>query len=61
MTQALVLLDKWDDLCSSYKRSIFSTSTNETDMLKILRPLVDRLIDSLCYAPSLRLLVVCLS
>jgi hypothetical protein len=33
-----------------WSHEYFSTSTNDTDMIKIPRPLVDRLIDSLCYA-----------
>lgn len=33
-----------------WSHEYFSTSQNETDMIKIPRPLVDRLIDSLCYA-----------
>lgn len=33
-----------------WRHEYFSTSTNETDMIKIPRPLVDRFIDSLCYA-----------
>lgn len=33
-----------------WSHEYFSTSHNETDMIKIPRPLVDRFIDSLCYA-----------
>ena len=33
-----------------WRHEYFSTSSNETDMIKIPRPLVDRFIDSLCYA-----------
>ncbi len=33
-----------------WSHEYFSTSQNETDMIKIPRPLVDRFIDSLCYA-----------
>jgi len=33
-----------------WSHEYFSTSLNETDMIKIPRPLVDRFIDSLCYA-----------
>lgn len=33
-----------------WSHAYFSTSSNETDMVKIPRPLVDRLIGSLCYA-----------
>jgi hypothetical protein len=33
-----------------WSHEYFSTSHNEPDMIKIPRPLVDRLIDSLCYA-----------
>lgn len=33
-----------------WSHEYFSTSLNETDMIKIPRPLLDRFIDSLCYA-----------
>jgi hypothetical protein len=33
-----------------WSHAYFSTSYNEADMVKIPRPLVDRFIDSLCYA-----------
>lgn len=33
-----------------WSHEYFSTSLNETDMIKIPRPLVERFIDSLCYA-----------
>jgi hypothetical protein len=33
-----------------WRHEYFSTSFNETDMIKIPRPLVERFIDSLCYA-----------
>ena len=33
-----------------WSHEYFSTSQNETDMIKIPRPLVERFIDSLCYA-----------
>ena len=33
-----------------WRHEYFSTSCNEADMIKIPRPLVDRFIDSLCYA-----------
>lgn len=34
-----------------WSHEYFSTSSNEPDRIKIPRPLLDRLIDSLCYAP----------
>jgi len=33
-----------------WSHAYFSTSHDETDMVKIPRPLLDRFIDSLCYA-----------
>lgn len=33
-----------------WSHEYFFTSLNETEMIKIPRPLVDRFIDSLCYA-----------